>query len=120
MLPRLQEMVLLKVFTLGPRCKIADIQDTLSQEIGEEQAWNTIHTTVQRLIDQGNVTWEYEDQKPNRQRHKKLYSMTLRGRDELMQSLRTTRVVYGAFLTDPAGVDHLFDGGPRGHAPTLA
>lgn len=107
MLPRLQEMVLLKICTLGPRCTIAQIQRSLSQELGDEMAWNSVHTTVVRLIDQGNVDWEYDAQRPNRSRQTKLYSVTPKGGRELMQSVRTMRSVYGPLLTDPNGIERL-------------
>ncbi len=107
MLPRLQEMVLLKIYTLGPRCTIAQIQKSLSSEIGDEMAWNSVHTTVLRLIDQGNVDWEFDEQRPNRSRQTKLYSVTPRGGRELMNSVRTVRSLYGPLLTDPNGIDRL-------------
>jgi hypothetical protein len=116
MLPRLQEIVLLKIFILGPRCRLAQIQDVLTQEIGESAGWGSVHNTVQRLIDQGRVDWQFEDQNPSGHRRAKLYSLTAAGQRALMDSVRTTRTVYGPILSASNGWDALFAPQPQGQS----
>ncbi len=112
MLPRLQEIILLKIYTLGPRCRIADIRNQLTEDLGEEQEWSTIDTTVKRLVKKGSVTCEPEALKPKRQRQTMLYSVSPAGLIELQRSIQMTQSVYGSLLTDPGYLERLVHAGP--------
>lgn len=96
MLPRLQEMVLLKVSRLGPDCTVRDVMSALSRETGEDQAFNSIHKTLHRLVEQGNVA--RRDGFAG-SRATQTYAITPDGQVVLERSIQATCNVYEGVLT---------------------
>ncbi len=91
MLPRLKEMVLLKISLLGPECTVRDIAEALTRETSEDQAIGSIHKTVTRLMDQGFVARSTKDGTFH-------YAITPVGAEALDRSIDATCNVFAGIL----------------------
>lgn len=102
MLPKLQEMVLLALLRHGPDTTAGDIQATLSEALGREQAFGSIFTTLDRLNRQSLVRWRRGQPDDRRGgRAPRLYTITATGQSILQASLRTTRLLATAVDDQP-------------------
>lgn len=93
MLPRLQEMVLLKISLLGP-CTVRDIAENLTRETSEDQAIGSIHKTATRLMDQGYVSRAVSQCEDGMYR----YAITREGTMALNRSIEATCNVFAGIL----------------------
>lgn len=101
MLARLQEDVLLKVLLLGPDCTVNNIQEKMSEEIGKEQSFGSIFTTLDRLYDKKLVEWKKGS--PNEKsagKAPRLYTITAKGRTAVSEAIEAQKAKYARINTE--------------------
>jgi DNA-binding PadR family transcriptional regulator len=102
-LPKLEEMILLAVLKHSPEATAGDVQGSLSEALGREQAFGSIFTTLDRLTDKKFVKWRKGMPDESRGgRAPRLYTVTAKGRTTLIASLRAVQA-----LADGAGLHDL-------------
>jgi DNA-binding PadR family transcriptional regulator len=97
MLAKLEEMILLAVYRHGRDVTAADVQASLSEALGKEQAFGSIFTTLERLAAKRLVKWRKGEPDARRGgRAPRLYEITASGQHALRASLAASKAIAGA------------------------
>jgi|SRR6266700_245131 len=96
-------MILLAVLKHSPEATAGDVQASLSEALGREQAFGSIFTTLDRLTEKKFVKWRKGLPDEIRGgRAPRLYTVTARGQTTLVESLRAVQA-----LAESAGLRDL-------------